>query len=215
MGTYNATVLPLTDPFQYSLTPFIQTDNSHAMVSVRVSSVSKIACVIAPDDSKPEALEYPESKDTRYYIRTNQESKLIFRVNYLSQEKQRLFCNITGLLYSPAHVEFYKSDSFLVEYETVKLDELQHEKTSFSFLYQPSQIKLQFSPQKYSESKYLVLCESGTLPGAITDCNQSHLFCSIGTLPMRVHGERREQIDVHCGAYRKETMNWILFMKTL
>ena len=85
------------------------------MVSVRVSSVSKIACVIAPDDSKPEALEYPESKDTRYYIRTNQESKLIFRVNYLSQEKQRLFCNITGLLYSPAHVEFYKSDSFLVE----------------------------------------------------------------------------------------------------
>ena len=85
------------------------------MVSVRVSSVSKITCVIAASDSKPEALEYPESKDTRYYIRTNQESKLVFRVNYLSQEKQRLFCNITGLLYSPAHVEFYESDSFLVD----------------------------------------------------------------------------------------------------
>lgn len=85
------------------------------MVSVRVSSVSKIACVVAASDSKPEDLEYPESKDTRYYVRTNQESKLVFRVNYLFQEKQRLFCNITGLLYNPPHVEFYESDSFVID----------------------------------------------------------------------------------------------------
>ena len=209
MGTYNATVLPcndyccfvelVTDPFKYSITPFIQTDYLHVTISVRVSSVSKIACVIAASDSKPETLEYLESKDTRYYIRTNQESKLAFRVNYLSKENQRLFCNITGLLYSPAHVEFYKSDPFWVDCilielviyvdETVKLNQLQCDKTSFSFSYQPNQIKLQFSPQDYSERKYLVLCESAPLPGTIVDCQQPHLFCSIGTLPMKIHGE--------------------------
>lgn len=115
MGLFVYLLCLVTAPFQYSLTPFIQTDDSHVMISVRVSSVSKVICVVAASDSKPDLLEYPESKDTRFFVRTNQESKLNFRVRYLPHEEQRLFCNITGLLYNPAHVELFVSDSFSVD----------------------------------------------------------------------------------------------------
>lgn len=71
----------------------------------------------------------------------------------------------------------------------MKLEDLQRTSSSFSFSYQISQVKLRFPPQEHSVKEFLVMCESGALPPTVSDCDQTHLFCSTGSLPMNVKGK--------------------------
>ena len=57
---------------------------------------------------------YPEGKETRFYIRTQTLTTVSFHVQYLPCVEQSLFCKISGLLYEPYHIEYYKSDPFNV-----------------------------------------------------------------------------------------------------
>lgn len=89
-------------------------DDSHISLSVIVSSVSKMTCVVGAVDADASELAYAETADTRYYIHSKRNTTLTYRVQYLPFETQRLFCNITGLQYDPPRMEYYISEPFQV-----------------------------------------------------------------------------------------------------
>ena len=89
-------------------------DDSHISLSVFVSSVSKMTCVVGAVDADASELAYAETADTRYYIHSKRNTTLTYRVQYLPFETQRLFCNITGLHYDPSQMEYYISEPFQV-----------------------------------------------------------------------------------------------------
>ena len=101
--------------FEYQVVPIDQYDDFHISVSVIVSSVSKVTCVVGAVDAEPNELEYTESENTRYYVHSKRNTTLTYRVQFLPFETQRLFCNITGLQYDPPRTEYYASEPFHVK----------------------------------------------------------------------------------------------------
>lgn len=104
----------VTEPFTYSIEPFTKTTDKSISMSVTVSSVSKVTCLVAPENMTAESLLYEETASTRFYVRTKRLTNIEFSVNYVLKSNQRLFCKITGLLYDPPHVEYYQSSPFRV-----------------------------------------------------------------------------------------------------
>ena len=102
----------MTEPFQYSIKPFIKIDDQHISASIFVSSVSKVMCVVAPENSTASLLLYEEIAAKRFYIRSKRTTDVQIAVNYIPKGNQRLFCKLVGLLYDPHHIEYYQSDSF-------------------------------------------------------------------------------------------------------
>lgn len=88
--------------------------DEHVMLTIFVSSISKISCTINDTHLSSSDVYYPEGKETRFYIRTQTLTTVSFHVQYLPGVEQRLFCKISGLLYEPYHIEYYKSDPFNV-----------------------------------------------------------------------------------------------------
>ena len=112
MQSLHSSVVDTTFDYQVdSLEPF---DDSHVSMSVVVSSVSKITCVVGAADANASDLHFEELADTRYYVHSKRNTTLTYRVQYLPFEAQRLFCNITGLQYDPPRTEYYASEPFQV-----------------------------------------------------------------------------------------------------
>ena len=88
--------------------------DDHILLSIFVSSISKISCTINETHIRTSDVYYPEGKETRFYIRTQTLTTVSFHVQYLPDVEQSLFCKISGLLYEPYHIEYYKSDPFNV-----------------------------------------------------------------------------------------------------
>ena len=101
--------------FDYQVALQDQFDDSHISLSVIVSSVSKITCVVGAADADAIDLTYEESTYTRYYVHSKRNTTLTYRVQYLPFDTQRLFCNITGLQYDPPRTEYYASEPFHVK----------------------------------------------------------------------------------------------------
>ena len=99
----------VTDPFLYNISDIAKEGDQHIRLSVFVSSVSKIACALNSSDSDPAQMAFEEQSNTRFYVRTQQQTSLSFYVEYVRGSEQCLFCKISGLLYDPYHVEYYKS----------------------------------------------------------------------------------------------------------
>ena len=102
----------MTEPFQYSIKPFISVDDHHISASIFVSSVSKVMCVVAPENSTASLLLYEEVVSKRFYIHSKRATDVQIAVNYIPKTRQRLFCKLVGLLYDPHHIDYYQSDSF-------------------------------------------------------------------------------------------------------
>lgn len=104
----------VTEPFEYSILDIEKEDDQHIRLSAFVSSVSKITCALNSSDSDPAQMAFEEQSNTRFYVRTRQKTPLTFYVEYLRASEQRLFCKISGLLYDPYHVEYFKSQPLQV-----------------------------------------------------------------------------------------------------
>lgn len=104
----------VTEPFEYSILDIEKEDDQHIRLSAFVSSVSKITCALNSSDSDPAQMAFEEQSNTRFYVRTKQKTPLTFYVEYLRASEQRLFCKISGLLYDPYHVEYFKSQPLQV-----------------------------------------------------------------------------------------------------
>lgn len=76
------------------------------------SSVAKIVCVANLSTIDPSEMEFPESKQTRYYIRSKKRETHDFMIKYIPDVEQRVFCKISGLLYDPFVVRYHTSDAF-------------------------------------------------------------------------------------------------------
>ena len=124
-GTYNGTYAPrtifsihliciVTEPFSYRIENLQMQGDDHILLSIFVSSISKISCTINETHIRTSDVYYPEGKETRFYIRTQTLTTVSFHVQYLPGVEQSLFCKISGLLYEPYHIEYYKSDPFNV-----------------------------------------------------------------------------------------------------
>ena len=102
----------MTEPFQYSIKPFLKIDDQHISASIFVSSVSKVMCTVAPENSTASLLLYEEVASKRFYIHSKRTTHVQIAVNYIPKGNQRLFCKLIGLLYDPHHVDYYQSESF-------------------------------------------------------------------------------------------------------
>lgn len=76
------------------------------------SSVSKIVCVANLSTIDPSEMEFPESKQTRYYVRSKKQETHDFVIKYIPDVEQRVFCKISGLLYDPFVIRYYTSEAF-------------------------------------------------------------------------------------------------------
>lgn len=141
MGTYNGTYPPLTEPFVFTVSNFEKSDDNHVRLSVYFSSVSKIACAANLSTIDPANMEFVENKQVRFYVRSKKQETHDFLLSYLPGVEQRVFCKISGLLYNPFHVEYYKSEPFYLSYAHMAIEDMKHENRVFSFRYTPEQVQ--------------------------------------------------------------------------
>ena len=141
MGTYNGTYPPLTEPFVFTVSNFEKSDDNHVRLSVDFSSVSKIACAANLSTIDPANMEFVENKQVRFYVRSKKQETHDFLLSYLPGVEQRVFCKISGLLYNPFHVEYYKSEPFYLSYAHMAIEDMKHENRVFSFRYTPEQVQ--------------------------------------------------------------------------
>ena len=76
------------------------------------SSVCKIVCVANLSTIDPSEMEFRESKQTRYYVRSKKQETHDFVIKYIPDVEQRVFCKISGLLYDPFVIRYYTSEAF-------------------------------------------------------------------------------------------------------
>lgn len=141
----------VTEPFVFTVSNFEKSDDNHVRLSVYFSSVSKIACAANLSTIDPANMEFVENKQVRFYVRSKKQETHDFLLSYLPGVEQRVFCKISGLLYSPFHVEYYKSEPFYLSCSSLHvlshidahmaIEDMKHENRVFSFRYTPEQVQ--------------------------------------------------------------------------
>lgn len=104
----------VTEPFVYTISDFNRTQDDSISLTMEFSSVSKIVCAANLSTLLPSELDFPESKQTRYYVRSKKQETHDFVIKYIPDVEQRVFCKVVGLLYDPYVVRYYSSDAFFL-----------------------------------------------------------------------------------------------------
>lgn len=210
----------VTEPFVYTISDTQIADDNHIRMTIKTSSVSKIACVLNETNVDPGDVNYKEGKDTRFYIRTQTASTVSFKVNYLPGVEQRLFCKISGLLYKPYHVEYYQSTPFnytcitcdlsLNVDESIQMKSFHQTEDVYYFTYVPKGVSWTSSPP---QEERVILCRYTplNLNDEFDDLDEKNaVFVSRGELPLSVFGnvENARNRSVYCGWFIRGNSIW-------